>query len=186
MKLFSKLTFAVVGGIIGFLLAYYVKYNTLPIVIVGEHIGSIADIVGAIGTVGAVVVALFTSKNDKKPNLSFYCDSIENTTGFNLNVQNNSNRMVCLISLTNESDKFILCPIGMKDSNGTSTLVSSSSRVLKSLPSDDGERRYTFHDTISNCYYEVVIETINNCPSVKTYYSFYSKCLHELHNLIIN
>lgn len=146
------------------------------------EIGSLADWFSAAGTVIAVVVALSTNKIDKKPSLSFYCSHKENTPYFVLNVQNNSNGMVCIISST---DKYVLWPVGIAGGEKTQTLdsnlyIPTSSRVIRSLPTEDGEYEYTYYDTISSCHYEVVVETVGGNPSVKTYSSFYWKWLHHL------
>lgn len=186
MKLLSRIILIIVGGIVGFLLAFYVKYCSLPIVIVGEQLGSIADLIGAVGTIGAVIVALFTSKNDRKPNLSFYCKPKKNTFGFTLNVQNNSNEMVCLVPLSEKSQRYILWPVGTsekKEKNDTistlnaATLVPSSTRIIEETFPKNGEKLFEYYDTISKCYYEVVIESSDSVPSVLTYSSFYWKWL---------
>lgn len=154
--------------------------------IVGENLGSVADWFGAIGTIAAVIVALSTARINEKPSLSFYCEPIKNTSGFTLNVQNNSNKMVCLTSLdATLSKRYILWPVGKSNNRLTNFIDStiynqSSSQTLRGMLPEGKDKVLTYFDTISKCYYEVTIRNLSGSFLVETYCSFYSKNLHKL------
>lgn len=151
------------------------------------EVGSVADWFGAIGTIAAVVVALFTRKNDKKPNLLFYCESQENTSNYVLKVQNNSNEMVCLVPKKRATERYILWPVGTVEKNknesaiinsvNSATLSVSSVKVIESSFPRKGKKTFIYYDTISKCYYKVIVECADGIPSVLSYSSFYCEIL---------
>ncbi|MFR0575371.1 hypothetical protein ACLUW3_00005, partial [Limosilactobacillus reuteri subsp. suis] len=58
MKRLKNVGVFVLGAIIGWLIGSVIKYHEFPIIITGGQVGSIAEWLGAIGTIAAVIVAL--------------------------------------------------------------------------------------------------------------------------------
>jgi cupin superfamily acireductone dioxygenase involved in methionine salvage len=63
MKLLKNIVIVAIGMVFGFLLGFFIKFHVLPIHITGEQSGSLADWVSALGTLGAVIIALIV-RND--------------------------------------------------------------------------------------------------------------------------
>lgn len=63
MKVLKFIGIFILGIFAGFLIGFFIKFHALPINIIGEQLGSIADCVSALGALGAVGVALVV-RND--------------------------------------------------------------------------------------------------------------------------
>lgn len=68
---------AVLSLILGFIIGFLCHFNKLPLIINGEELGSVADWLGAIGTIGAVIIALCARYDPERRELAKIIYNIE-------------------------------------------------------------------------------------------------------------
>lgn len=91
------------GVVLGIIIGYVIKYRSFPMEVVGEQIGSLADWFSAVGTIGAVVVALYARYDPERRKIAEILAEMDNLNQQKLS--ENGSLISCLWELSKQAGK---------------------------------------------------------------------------------